>query len=975
MNHTRERYFEWTLLGLILILGGLLFFEALPFLNGALGAITLYFLLRRFNFYLSKNISPSLAPWIITLLVTIFVMIPLSAGLWYIIDLVQKVDFDVQLLVKRFTDTIKYVESKTQFNLLSENSVSYMTAKATQLVNMLMSGINNAAINLFTAILLLFFLLSGGIRMERAIARALPFSDNNKHAVITKVSTIVRSSAIGIPLLAIIQGAVAAVGYFICGVNSPVAFGVLTGFASMIPVVGSMLVWVPLSISQYFEQGMMPAIYLAAYGIIIISQCDNVLRMFVQKRLANIHPLITIFGVIAGLPLFGFMGLIFGPLLVAMFMLFLEMFFKQYIIGHDHNESITAHDGALGKKDGKDSTNAEHALSGKAAKAERRAERKAEKERRREERNALKAEQAQAQAGASSGKGSRNGRDSANGSGNSSGGSSLGGKSGDGRNGRNDSRDGSSGRLGDGRDGSKGSGRSSKESKLDFKSAKAENKQQKREAAKERKRLEETSSLSSNTNKSTNFVLPNPNPLNGNTPDPRMTDTSDGSRERQVSASSGDANINELLGKQIVSRAVNDVIRSFADLDDLDSHQGIGSLQGHSDFEKPRSSYRNKIDSAILQSAIPTPYSDEFLARRAALDALSLNSLASSSYKEESLSNVDGLKDKISIEGENGTPEIRVREKSRRERRREAREKNQDPSKKLEKKEKPRADVKEPRLSRRERREQGRRIALENAKYKGETIINPWDRIPSLDVEVPPLRSELKNALNNDSAHDANDIPEYGKLAPDLGSNSSESSTSYGDSHSSRADSDRRDSDRSSRDDRDSRSDNNADDGEMTRSERRERDRKERSRERERERDRSAAKSSSSEKSRKDKKSSKSSKSSREKERSRERERSSKSKESRRSERRRSESRSSRAETKSSRSRRRSESVSYSLHTDRSEAPIFTTVVSHKFGALDAPRSRSALKTQLVSVHTAKGTVMASREAPRRRPSKRRPRH
>lgn len=263
-------------------------------------------------------------------------MLPLSIFMWYLIDLVQNLNFDVQVIIKRFTDTIRYIERTTNLQIVSEKSVAFITAKGTAFVNSLMSGINNAAINLFTTILLLFFLLAGGVRMEIGIARCLPFSDSNKHTIINKVSTIVRSNAIGIPLLALIQGGVASVGYWICGVNNPIEFGVLTGFASMIPIVGSMLVWIPLAIVQYFEQGLAPAIYIALYGAVVISQCDNVLRMFMQKRMANTHPLITIFGVIAGLPLFGFMGLIFGPLLVAMFLLFLEMFIKQYIIGDEY---------------------------------------------------------------------------------------------------------------------------------------------------------------------------------------------------------------------------------------------------------------------------------------------------------------------------------------------------------------------------------------------------------------------------------------------------------------------------------------------------------------------------------------------------------------------------------------------------------------------------------------------------------------
>ena len=169
--------------------------------------------------------------------------------------------------------------------------------------------------------------------MELYIARLLPFSDENKHAVIKKLHLIVRSNAIGIPLLAIIQGLVATIGYMLCGVNNALLFGILTGFASIIPIVGTMIVWIPLVIGQYFDGSLLSTLGLALYGIVIISQCDNVIRLILQKRMANTHPLITIFGVIAGLPIFGFMGVIFGPLIVSMFLLFVDMFAKQYILG------------------------------------------------------------------------------------------------------------------------------------------------------------------------------------------------------------------------------------------------------------------------------------------------------------------------------------------------------------------------------------------------------------------------------------------------------------------------------------------------------------------------------------------------------------------------------------------------------------------------------------------------------------------
>ena len=349
-QHPQEKYFELTLLCLILLTGAILFYQALPFINGILGAITLYILLRRPNYLLAKKVGQNKSSWIIVILITLFFMIPISLILWYAIDFIVSIDFNPQIIIQKFTSTINALEKTVGFELMSDKTLSFITAKITQIANMLMSGLNNFAVNLFTALLLLFFLLSGGMRMENYIARLLPFSKDNKKAIIERINLIVKSNAIGIPLLALLQGIVATIGYSLCGVNNALLFGLITGFASIIPIVGTMIVWIPLSIAQYFEGTLLSTIGLVVYGLVVISQCDNVLRLILQKKMANTHPLITIFGVIAGIPVFGFMGVIFGPLLVALFLLFTDMFANQYIAqNEDFTFTLKSHVTPLGQ--------------------------------------------------------------------------------------------------------------------------------------------------------------------------------------------------------------------------------------------------------------------------------------------------------------------------------------------------------------------------------------------------------------------------------------------------------------------------------------------------------------------------------------------------------------------------------------------------------------------------------------------------
>ena len=174
-------------------------------------------------------------------------------------------------------------------------------------------------------------MLIGGERMEKYLFSLLPFDDDNKKSVIHSVKMMVTSNAIGIPLLAIIQGVVATIGYIIFDAPSPILFGFLTCFATIIPLIGTSLIWFPLAVYLALTGDWFNAIGLAIYALIVISNSDNLIRFILQKKMADTHPLITVFGVIIGLTLFGFWGVIFGPLLLSVFILCIDIFKREYL--------------------------------------------------------------------------------------------------------------------------------------------------------------------------------------------------------------------------------------------------------------------------------------------------------------------------------------------------------------------------------------------------------------------------------------------------------------------------------------------------------------------------------------------------------------------------------------------------------------------------------------------------------------------
>ena len=340
---SRELIWEYALLILIFVLGIVLFRQIQSLISGILGAMTLYILLRKPAFRLTEKTGRStLSASIILVCVILFIVIPLSLLVWFIISKLQQVNWNTNDILAPIMQTIDAVKEKFGINLVSEKSITFMAGKVTALGQSVINGIGDFFINVAAALVVLFFLLTGGKKMEDYLSSLIPMKKVNKMETIDRINVMVKSNAIGIPLLALIQGLIAWVGYVSFGVPNAFLSAFMTGLCSMVPIVGTMVIWIP--IGTYFAViGLWgKAIGIILFGAIFISQSDNLIRFILQKKLANTHPLITISGVVIGLPLFGFMGIIFGPLLVSLFLLFLDMFRKEYLSeDEDKNENET----------------------------------------------------------------------------------------------------------------------------------------------------------------------------------------------------------------------------------------------------------------------------------------------------------------------------------------------------------------------------------------------------------------------------------------------------------------------------------------------------------------------------------------------------------------------------------------------------------------------------------------------------------
>lgn len=331
----KEKYFRYSLIVLIIVLGWLIVNGLWSFVNGLLGAFTVYVLVRGQMTYLTekRKMKSVFAAALILMEVIACVFVPLYFLIWVLIERVQDVNFDISQLIETVKHFITLVQEKTGYDVLSISNIETATSYMTRGVQFVVGQVSGLVVTMFVMIFLLYFMLISRKSMETYVYSLLPFNEDNKHTVMHEIRNMVSSNALGIPLLAIIQGLVAVIGYWAAGVPSPVLFGVLTAFATIIPLVGTGLVWAPLVVYLALTGNWVATIGLLIYCVIILTNIDNVIRFVLQKKLADTHPLVTVFGVILGLRIFGFWGVIFGPLLLSMFFLLVNIFRKEYLSG------------------------------------------------------------------------------------------------------------------------------------------------------------------------------------------------------------------------------------------------------------------------------------------------------------------------------------------------------------------------------------------------------------------------------------------------------------------------------------------------------------------------------------------------------------------------------------------------------------------------------------------------------------------
>lgn len=294
-----------------------------PYAASFFEAIILFFLFNRSYHFLnryipSKHISAALVilltfmliilPIIILLPIFVIRLSDVGHSLMHLFDNIANMPFPFQSFLESKGITVDSTVIETTKQLISKGGIFLLST---------VSNVGHAFMNILLMYVIFFFLLIDQYALKEKIRTYWPSKASYLQQIITTTKDILYSVVISSVIIAIFQGLSMGIVFFLTDTSHVFLLTMITCILSFLPLIGAPIIWIPVVLYHFSQAHTSTAIIILVAGL-LVSNLDNILRPWIQNRVGNIHPLITIFGVLIGLSLFGISGLVMGPLLIAL---------------------------------------------------------------------------------------------------------------------------------------------------------------------------------------------------------------------------------------------------------------------------------------------------------------------------------------------------------------------------------------------------------------------------------------------------------------------------------------------------------------------------------------------------------------------------------------------------------------------------------------------------------------------------------
>ena len=324
-------FFRQLLFITALVAIGVVLFIQLDFLLGAFwGAIVFYIVFRNMLFRMTDKHGwrPGVAAMTLTAGLT---AVLLAIG-FFVFEVVadEIADIDTTRILLTMRAMPDKINGLLGFAVVSDGVFSQMSGFYTKLASGVLNSAYSFAINVFLMLVILYFMLAFAHKMERKALAYSPFKGQSLELLTHEMHNMIYSNAVGIPVVMLSQGIAAGLTYWAFGIDDAIFWAFITAFCGLIPMIGTMIVSIPMGLFLIAGGAVWQGILLMFIGLFVVANVDNVVRIVLMGRVANTSPLVVIFGVILGIPIFGFWGIIFGPLLISTFLLLIKIYYVEY---------------------------------------------------------------------------------------------------------------------------------------------------------------------------------------------------------------------------------------------------------------------------------------------------------------------------------------------------------------------------------------------------------------------------------------------------------------------------------------------------------------------------------------------------------------------------------------------------------------------------------------------------------------------
>lgn len=320
-----------SILSIVLILAILVFFLVKPILLSIIGGLVLAyvffpvykFLSKRTN---SKNLSASITSVlaILVIIIPLYFIIPIMIRqIFALFEAAQTIDIQIFLQSIFPTAAESFI---IQATLAIKNAINGISSTVINTLVSFLIEIPKIMFNLAIVAFVFFFTLRDFEKLAEFASILSPLNKVEEKKLVQQFKDITNSIVYGQVIVGFIQGIIAGIGFFVFGIPGALVLTILAVALSVIPLLGSFLVWIPAAIYLYTQGDIVATIFFLVYNIILVSNIDNVLKIYLVSKKANLSPVIVLIGMVGGLLIFGILGLLIGPLILAYFITFLNAY-------------------------------------------------------------------------------------------------------------------------------------------------------------------------------------------------------------------------------------------------------------------------------------------------------------------------------------------------------------------------------------------------------------------------------------------------------------------------------------------------------------------------------------------------------------------------------------------------------------------------------------------------------------------------